>query len=102
MRVLLFPHLLPPPLDGGNGERRRVVIDAEIHPARIQREIVDPVRNDLPQFLVREIVDVHFRRFAFRVPFPPCIFEVPDEFFFLRVHGDHRVAVPRGTAAQLR
>src|SRR5438445_10284269 len=40
-RIAQAPHLLPPALHRRDGERRRIVIDADTHPALVGRHIVD-------------------------------------------------------------
>ena len=50
-------HLLPPPLDRAHGKGRCVVVDSNRHPARVAREIVDPVRDPFAQLGNYEIVD---------------------------------------------
>ena len=50
-RIALGPHLLPPPADRAYRELRRVVIDAHAHPALVQAQVENSVRNDFAQLL---------------------------------------------------
>ena len=72
------------------------MINAHTHPALVQTQVEHPVRNDLAQLLVDEVVDHHFFRLALGLPLPPAILKRPDELLFLGIHGYHRLATPLG------
>lgn len=59
LRIHPAPHLLPPAADGFRGKRGGIVIDSHADPAHVQGRIVDAVRDDLAQLLIREIVGAH-------------------------------------------
>jgi len=46
--VFFLAHLLPPFVDGGDGEDRRVVVDADRDPGVVLRQVVDPVGTCFP------------------------------------------------------
>ena len=80
------------PMAGADRELRGVVIDAHAHPALIQAQVKHPVRNDLAEFLINEVVDLHLFGLAAGMPLPPAILERADEFLLLGIHRDHRLA----------
>ena len=43
--------LLPPTANGLHGKSRRVVVDADVHPARVGGKIINPVRHGAAEFL---------------------------------------------------
>src|SRR5271166_4696629 len=49
--VCLASEALPPARDRRDGERRRVMIDADAHPADVAREVVDAIWGGLPELL---------------------------------------------------
>ena len=67
------------------------MVDADTDPPRIGREVVDPVRHRATQFLDQEVMDPDFFRVALRAIFAPVVAEIPDQFLFLGVDGDHRL-----------
>jgi len=91
-RIALGPHVLPPLADGADRELRRVEIDAHAHPALIQAQVEHPVRNDLAELLINEVVDLDLFGLALGLPLPPAILERGDELLLLGIHGDHRLA----------
>ena len=66
----LSPHLQPPAGNGLGGERRRVVVDANAHPALVVGEVEHAIRDGLAFGLVQEIVDPHLQGLAGASPFP--------------------------------
>ncbi len=82
----------PPCAQGGHRERRRIMIGADRDPARVPREVIDAVGDRLAQVLIHEIVDVDPLRLPGRPVLASGVLEVSDQFFFLRVHRDHRLA----------
>src|SRR5215469_17510829 len=78
----------------GEGNRRKfcgVVIDAHAHPAMIPSDVIDPMRSHFALLLIFEIVGTHWLRLSFVVPLPPPVLEIPHQFLFLAVHGNHRL-----------
>jgi hypothetical protein len=86
--ITLRSHLFPPSANGFDRELRRIVVDADTHPTLILCNVVDAIRDGLPQILVHEVVDEHFFGFALELPFPPIILEFPDDFLLFRIHRD--------------
>ena len=68
------------------------MINAYTDPALVQTQVEHPVRNDLAQLLVNKVVDHHFFRLALGLPLPATVLERADEFLFLGIHRDHRLA----------
>src|SRR5208337_971130 len=62
--IELPTHLIEPASDGVDGELPGVVVDSEADIAEVGADVVDPVRDDLAQLLVLEIVSVDLDRFA--------------------------------------
>jgi hypothetical protein len=54
----------PPATDALDGECRRIGIDADIDPALVGGDVVDPIGRDLPQSLDFEVVDTDRLRLA--------------------------------------
>src|SRR5260370_7049332 len=90
-----MPHaeLTPPAPDALHREFRRVVRCPHIDHPLIAIYVIGAVRNGCCFCQTREIVDVHFRRLPFFVPFPSAILEVPDPFLLLGVDRDHRFSL---------
>ena len=93
-RIRDATHPPPPPPQRLHRERRRVVIDADAHPAGVVGQVVHAIRNRLAEGLVRKVVDPNRLGVTARTPLPPRIFERADELLFLRVHRHHRLAPP--------
>jgi hypothetical protein len=70
----------------------RVVIYAEIYPARIRRKIVNAIGRNLTEFRDLEIVNPHRLRPSLRPQLASAILEVADQLFFLGVDGDRWLA----------
>ncbi len=100
IRVALASHPLPPRLDRGHREHRRVVIGADVDEAAVVRDVVDAVRDRLAKRVAWEIVNVDEFRSALRLPLDACVLEIPDQLLGLRIDGDERYAardtVPAG------
>ena len=89
-----MPHLAPPSPNALHGKFGGVVVDADIDPSGIGRQVVDPVGGDLSQIRIDEVVDADLFGASFRLPFPARILEVSDEFLLFRVDGDDGIAGP--------
>src|SRR4029077_8368482 len=85
------PDGLPPLADAVDREGRRVVVDADTHPSGIRGQVIDPVRHSAAELLDQEVMDPDLFRVALRAIFAPVVAEIPDQFLFLGVDGDHRL-----------
>src|SRR5271167_501907 len=81
----------PPLADAIDGERRRIMVDADTHPTTIGGQVIDPVRHCAAELLDQEVVDTDLFRAALRTIFAPIVAEISDQFLFLGVDGDHRL-----------
>src|SRR6202011_5823398 len=81
----------PPLADAIDGERGRVMVDADTHPTTIGGEVVDPVRHRTAKLLDQEVMDPDIFRVALGAIFTAVVAEIPDQFLFLGVDGDHRL-----------
>ena len=66
------------------------MVGPHVHPAGVGGQIVDPVRGDLAEFLIGEVVIINPPRRALRLPFGAAVFEVADQLFLLAIDRDHR------------
>src|SRR5271166_6000545 len=82
---------LPPLPDAVHREGGRVVVNADTHPSRIRRQVIDPVRYRAAELLDQEVMDPNLFRIALVAIFAPVVAEIPDQFLFLGVDGDHRL-----------
>src|SRR5271165_3188265 len=96
-----LPDRLPPAADRGDGERAGVVVGADVDPAGVRGQVVDPVGHRLAQLLISEVMDADPLGLPGRRPFRAAVLEVPDVLLLLGVHADHRAAagLERGTWA---
>src|SRR5215468_3029530 len=83
--------VVPPAADRLHGEGGGVMVGADVHPARVGRQVVDPVRDGLAQLQVGEVVALDPGRLAGRPPFPAAVVVVADQLLLLGVHADHRL-----------
>src|ERR671913_388768 len=86
---------LPPAADGGDREHAGVVVDADVDPAGVARQVVDPVRDRLLHLRTgeEEVVVFHLDRLTPGVPLLPGHGQTPELFALLGVHADHRLTV---------
>src|SRR6202023_3842800 len=82
---------LPPLSDAVHREGGRIVVDADTHPTTIGGEVVDPVRHRTAKLLDQEVMDPDIFRVALAAIFTAVVAEIPDQFLFLGVDGDHRL-----------
>src|ERR1700752_584820 len=82
---------LPPLADAVHREGGRVVVNADTHPSAIGGQVIDPVRHRAAELLDQEIMDPDLFRVALGAIFAPVVAEIPDQFLFLGVDGDHRL-----------
>src|SRR5450432_688024 len=90
--VTFLADLLPPRVDRGDGEYRRVVIDAHADEAVVGGEIVHAVRDRFADGVAGKVVDIYQFRLALRLPLAAPVLEVADQLLLLRVDGDDRHA----------
>ena len=67
------------------------MINPHTHPAIVGGEVIDTIRNTLPQTLINKILAAHLDRLPLGMPFVPRIFAIPDPCLFLGVHRYHRL-----------
>ena len=89
-----LPQGAPPAADALDCKSSRVVIYAEIYPARIRRKIVNAIGRNLAEFGDLEIVNPHRLRPSLRPQLASAIPKVADQLFFLGVDGDRWLARP--------
>lgn len=71
--ILLSSHFVPPAADALHGKGRGIMVDADIHPARIASQVIDPIPGRSTQPLHREVVDAHLLGFSLGMPFAPRV-----------------------------
>src|ERR1700730_15645074 len=81
----------PPLADAIDGERGRVVVNADTHPTGIGCEVVDPVGHRAAELLDQEVMHTDFLRVALGAIFASVVAKIADQFLFLGVDGDHRL-----------
>jgi hypothetical protein len=91
LRVNLIPHLIPPAGNRLGGKLRRVLIDANTHPARVVVQVVDSLGDGMAQLRILKIMYAHPGRLALGMPFPTARFEIPTQFALFRVDREHRL-----------
>lgn len=104
LRVGSLALSVPPAADRLDRERRGVVIGADVDPAGVRRDVVDPVGDGLVQLRVSEVMHVHRHRLTCRPPLAAAVLEVSDELLLLGVHADHWLAtvpVPTGLLVEI-
>jgi len=90
--VVLLATGPPPAADGLHRENRGVVVGADVHPAGIAGDVIDPVRDRLLHLRPGEegmILDLH--GLALGPPLPPGHRQPPQLLPLLGVHADHRL-----------
>ena len=81
----------PPQPQRVHGERGGVAAGADGHEAPVRRDVVDAVRDDLPELLVGEVVVADLHRVPGGPPGPPGPGKRADQLLLLRVRRHHRV-----------
>src|SRR5208337_1684620 len=69
-----------------------VVINADAHIAGIGANVVDAIGNGFAQFLVDEVMHIHFIRTSFRPIVAARVLVVADQLFLLGIDRDDRLA----------
>jgi len=67
------------------------MVGADVDPAGVSGDVIDPVGHRLAQALIGEVVRAGGRGLALRPPFPARILERPDQLLLLGVDADHRI-----------
>ena len=96
-RVARATHDEPPAPDGLHGKSRGVVIGSHADPALVGSDVVHTVWAGAAEFVVHEVVHSHLLWLSLRMPFTPAVLVLPDKLLFLRVHGDHRLSIRKGS-----
>src|SRR5271154_934261 len=65
------------------------MVDAETHPPGIGCHVIDAIRRDLAELLVDEVVHSDEVRTTRRTIIAAAVFEVADQFLFLRINRYH-------------
>lgn len=81
---------LPPRADGGHREFASITRCADRDSRRVVRQVVHAIRHRLADRVVREVVSVHFVRGS--AIGAAHVLELADEFLFLRIHAENRIA----------
>src|SRR3990172_7676844 len=92
LSMMLHTHLAPPAPNGLCRKARRIVINADTHPALVFGQIVHAIGNGLAPIFVNEIVDQDFYRLTLRLPLTTANAEFTDQFLLLGVHRNGRLA----------
>src|SRR3972149_11489583 len=66
--------------------------NADAHPPRVSRQVVDPVGRGLSQLFDLEVVHTYAFRIPARTPLSAAVLEVANKFLLLPVNGDHWLA----------
>jgi hypothetical protein len=72
------------------------MIGPDADPARVAGHVIDPVGRVATEFRDDEVIDPHRFRLPLRLPLPPGILEVPDQFLLLGIHRDDRLSGLQG------
>src|SRR5512136_115291 len=89
--ITVTAHFEPPVANTLHRVFGRVMIGPDTHPSGIQGGIVHPIRVDLAQLAINEIMGPHRLRLPAWLPFPPFILEVAHQLLLLGVDRDHRL-----------
>lgn len=92
VRIPHLPHLGPPLADAHQRKFCGVVTRADIHKPLMSRHIVHVVRTLFALPPIRIVIHLDCGWAFLGVPFPTEIPKVPDEFLFLGVHVNDRMA----------
>jgi len=83
VRVALTPHDAEPATNGSDRELSGIAVDPDTHPSRIGADVVHPVRHDLAEFLVLEVVHLHALRITLRTIIGATVLVIAISSFFL-------------------
>src|SRR5271165_6300607 len=88
LRIALPSHAFEPAADRRHGKLGGVAGDPDADEAGIGGHIIHPIRHDLAELLVLEVVHVHAPRIAFRTIVGSAVLEVAEQLLLLRIDGD--------------
>ena len=94
VRIQAPAFMTPQAADRRDGERARVVVRPDIHKARVASDVIDAIGVGPWHVGGRKIMRTYPPRLFRGTPLLAGIVEVADELLLLRIHGDHRAAVP--------
>ena len=78
------------------------MVDAHADPALIGRQVVDAVGADFPQLWIHEIMHLDRLWLPLGQPLLPFVVEGTDQFFFLGIDRDYRLAFRLKAFSQIR
>ena len=82
---------IPPTPDTLDGNLGAIMVKAHIDKALIMDQVIHAIRDGFPIGQRQVVVDVDRRLFSFRLPLPPVVLEVSDQFLLLAIHRDDRI-----------
>ena len=92
IRITGPAHFQPPEADRIDRETGRVVVDADTDPARVTRDVVNPVWRRPARFRDFEIVHPDVLGLAFRAQFAARVLEVANQLLLFGIHRNRRAA----------
>jgi ribosomal protein S18 acetylase RimI-like enzyme len=95
-RITNAAYVLPLAANGLHGEGRRIVVDPDVHPARVGAKIINSIRCGAAEFLDQKVVHTNLFRVALGALFAAGVLEGAHEFLLLRVDGEHRLVLGQG------
>jgi hypothetical protein len=84
--------LLPPAADALDGESACIGVDADIDPAMIGGDIINPIGRYLAQFRDLEVMDPHWLGLTLGTQFTTAVLEIANQFLLLRIDRYRRFA----------
>src|SRR4028118_656351 len=84
-------HLVPPVTNRFNRKFSGIMVNANTNPAFVQREIINAIRNCLPELGVKEIMHPHFNRLLFGMPLLSWVFKLTNQFLLIRIDANRRL-----------
>ena len=97
VRVVSLPDLHPPASDGGHRKLRRLVRSSDDDEPLVAPHIVNPKGNGHALSMAGKVIGQHFG--GLPPPRAASVFEVPNQFAFLRINADDRLASLEKAAA---
>src|SRR6187200_1217007 len=84
LRIAGATHAVPPAADRIDGETGSIVVDADTHPPRVSRDVIDAIRHGATQFGDQKVVHPHASGCRFgRSSRPPFLKSPTSSFFFV-------------------
>src|SRR5215471_2462136 len=85
--------MTPPTPNRCHRKSPRVMIGPDIHESRIAPDIVNAIRVCSGHVGLGEVMPAHLARLSRRKPLLVAVVVIPEEFFLLRIHRNHRPAL---------